>query len=102
MMAKVLTTGKLTNVHSNRHGNKTIIVTYIQGKLRLDYCFVLSRLIDHVIRCGFKSFHALIGTDHRGYYIDLSVKGLFDQRLSVIISPSESCIRSSHPRLVKR
>ena len=32
MMAQVLTAGRLTNVHANRHGNITNIATYIQGK----------------------------------------------------------------------
>ena len=32
IMTHVLTTGRLTDVHANRHGNKTDIATYIQGK----------------------------------------------------------------------
>ena len=58
--------------------------------------------MNHVIRCGFKAFLALIGANYRGYYIDLSMKRLFDRRLHAIISPAERCICSSHSRLIKR
>ena len=97
MMAKVLTAGRLTDIHANRHGLNTNIATYIRGKRRVDYCFASPRLMDHVLRCGFEAFHALIGSDHRGYYVDLSMQGLFDRRLPTIISPSERYIQSSHP-----
>ena len=32
MMAQVITAGKFTNVHANRHGNTTNIATYIWGE----------------------------------------------------------------------
>ena len=102
MMAQVLTADRLTDVHLNGLGNIANIVTYIWGKRRADYCFVSPRLMDYVIRCGFKAFHAQIGANHRGFYIGLSMKGLSDRRLHAIISPAKRCIRSSYPRLVKR
>ena len=58
--------------------------------------------MDYVLRCGFEAFYALIGSNHRGYYVDLSMQDLFDRRLPAIVSPAKRCIRSSHPRLVKR
>lgn len=73
----------------------------MQGKQHVDYCFVSNRLLDHVICRGFEAFHALIGSDHRGYFIDISMQGLFDRRLPPIINPIERCIRSSHPCLVR-
>ena len=72
------------------------------GKQRVEYCFVLPRLLDHVIRFGFEVFHALIGVGHQGYYINLAMKRLFDWRLPTIISHSERYIHSSHPKLVQR
>ena len=39
--------------------------------------------------------------DHRGYFVDLSMVGLFDQRLPAIVNLAKSCIRSNHPRLVQ-
>ena len=76
----MLTTSRLTNIHANRHGHEVNIATYIRDKRRVDYYFVLPRLLDHVIRCDFEAFHALIGAAHRGYYVDLAMKGLFDWR----------------------
>ena len=60
------------------------------------------RLIDHVIRCGFEVFRALIGSNHRGYFVDLSMIVLFDRQTPAIVSPAERCICNSYPRLVKR
>ena len=101
MIAQVLTAGRLTDMHTNCHGSKINIATYIQGKRRVNCCFVSTRLMDHVIRCDFEAFRALIGSDHRGYFIDLSMQGLFDRQLPAIVSPAERYFQSSHPRLVK-
>ena len=40
--------------------------------------------------------------DHRGYFIDLSIVGLFDQRLPAIVNPAERCIRNNHPQLIRK
>ena len=98
MMAKIISAGKLTDVHAHKHGHANI-ATYIRGQRRVDYCFVSPRLLDHVIRCGFEAFHARKVCNHRGYFLDLSMIGLFDQRLPSIVNPAERCIRSNHPRL---
>ena len=102
MMAQVITTGRLTDVHGHKHEHHTNIATYIRDKRRVDYCFVSPRIIDHVIRCGSEAFHARKKSDHRGYFVDLSMIGLFDRRLLVIVNPAEKCIWSSHPRLVRK
>ena len=73
MMAKILSAGKLTDVHAHKHGHANI-ATYIRGRRRVDYCFVSPRLLDHVIRCGFEAFHARKVCDHRGYFLDLLIK----------------------------
>ena len=41
-------------------------------------------------------------SDHRGYFVDISVAGLFDGRLPAIVNPAEQCIRSNHPHLVRK
>ena len=81
MMAKILAAGHLTDVHANKHGYGKNIATYIRGTRRVDYCFVSLQIIDHVIRCGIETFHARMRSDHRGYFVDISVAGLFDSRL---------------------
>ena len=99
MMAKIVSAGKLTDVHAHKHGHANI-ATYIRGRQRVDYCFVSPRILDHVLRCGFEAFNARKICDHRGQFVDLSMIGLFDRRLPTIVNPVERCIRSSHQRLV--
>ena len=41
-------------------------------------------------------------SDLKGYFVDISVEGLFDGRLPAIVNPAERCIRSNHPRLVRK
>ena len=77
MMAKILVAGNLTDVHAHKHGHANI-ATYIRGRRRVDYCFVSPRLLEHVLRCGFDAFHSRKVCDHRGYFLDLSMIGLFD------------------------
>ena len=59
-------------------------------------------MINHVLRCEFEAFHARKVCDHRGYFFDLSMVGLFDWRLLVIVNPAEQCICSNHPQLVQK
>ena len=101
MMAKVIAAGNLTDVHAHRHGHANI-ATYIRGRRQLDYCFVSPRILEHVLRCGFEAFHARKVCDHREYFVDLSMIGLFDRRLPAIVNPAERCICSNHPRLVRK
>ena len=60
------------------------------------------RILEHVLPCGFEAFHARKVCGHRGYFVDLSMIGLFDRRLPAIVNPVERCIRSNHPRLVRK
>ena len=101
MMAKVLVAGNLTNVHAHKHGHANI-ATYIRGRRQVDYCFASPRILEHVLRCGFEAFHARKVCDHRGYFVDWSMIGLFDRQLPVIVNPVEKCIRSNHPRLLQK
>ena len=101
MMAKIVSAGKLTDVHAHKYGHSNI-ATYIRWQRRVDYCFVAPRILDHVLRCGIEAFHARKVGDHRGAFVDLSMIGLFDQRLPTIVNPAERCIHSSHSRLVRK
>ena len=101
MMAKILSEGKLTGVHAHKHGHANI-ATYIQGRRRVDYCFVSPRILDHVFRCGIEAFHARKVCNHCGLFVHLSMIELFGWRLPTIINPAERCIRSNHPRIVRK
>ena len=88
MIAKVISAGQLTDVHAHKHGHINI-ATHIRGRRRVNYCFVSPRIQDHVLCCGFEAFHARKVCDHRGYFVDLSMVGLFDQRLPAIVNTVE-------------
>jgi hypothetical protein len=95
-MAKVLFAGNLTGAHSNQHGIVDI-TTYTRGTKRLDYVFVTPRLVDHILRSGYKSFHARTASDYRGYFVDFSLAGFLDRQLPSIFSASSRAIRGTHP-----
>jgi endonuclease/exonuclease/phosphatase family metal-dependent hydrolase len=64
-MSTVLSAGELTDAHEHQHG--TIgITTYTRGVKRLDYIFVTPRLVEHILRSGYESFHTRITSDHIG------------------------------------
>ena len=102
MMARVIAAGRLIDIDAHKHGHGKHIASYIQGKQSVDYCFVSPWIINHVIRCGFEAFYSRLQCDHRGCFVDLSMQGLFDRQLPPIVNPTERCIRSSHPRLVRK
>ena len=101
MMARILVKANLTDVHAHKHGHANT-ATYIRGRRRVYDCFVSPRILKHVLRCEFEVFHTRKVCDHRGYFLDLSMRGLFDRRLPAIVNPAEQCIRSNQPRLVIR
>ena len=88
MMAKLLSVSNLIDVHTHKHSHANI-ATYILGRRQVNYCFASPRILDHVFRCEFEAFHARKVCDHRGYFVDLSMVGLFDRRLPANVNPAE-------------
>jgi hypothetical protein len=95
-MSKVLSEGDLTDAHEHQHGTVDI-TTYTRGVKRLDYVFVTPRLVKHILRSGYESFHARISSDHRGYFVDFDLAGFLDRQLPSIFSASSRAIRGTHP-----
>jgi hypothetical protein len=79
-MATVLAAGDLTDAHEHQHGTM-YISTYTRGTRRLDYVFVTPRLVKHILRSGYESFHTRIASDHRGYFVDFDLAGFLDRQL---------------------
>ena len=92
----------LVDIHAHTHGYDYEIATYTDGVRRLDYAFLSRRLIDHVVRCGYERFCMRLATDHRGYFVDLSLRGLFDRQLPSLFSPSMRHIRGNDPRNIRK
>jgi hypothetical protein len=95
-MSAVLSAGDLTNVHGHQHGTIDI-TTYTRGVKRLDYVFITPRLVKHILRSGYKSFHTRIASDHRGYFVDFDLAGFLDRQLPLIFAASSRAIRGTHP-----
>ena len=78
-MARVLHAGDLTDIYHHKHGMSEEPVTYIRGSRRVDYAFASPRLLKRVLRMGYLPFHDVYSSDHRGYFVDLDLSGLFDR-----------------------
>jgi hypothetical protein len=81
-MSKVLSEGELTDAHKDQHG-PVDITTYTRGVKRLDYVFITPRLVEHILRSGYESFHARIPSDYRGYFVDFDLAGFLDRQLLI-------------------
>ena len=87
----------LQDVIAIHHGFDTNIATYKRGPRRIDYAFVSRRILNHVSACGYDRFDEALCSDHRGYYIDLSIPGLFGNALPTLCSPATRTIRGDQP-----
>ena len=58
---------------------------------------VFTEIVRGTCRCGFERFNMRLVTDHRGYFLDLSIVGLFDRHLPILYSPSECHIWGDNP-----
>ena len=92
----------LRDVHAFNHGYDDDIATYFRCSCRLDYVFVSCRIIDHVFCCGYEPFKARFPTNHRAYFVDFSIAGLFDRRLPILFSPSQRHISGNHPKNIRK
>jgi hypothetical protein len=95
-MTTVLSAGDLTDAHGHQHGIIDI-TAYTRGIRRLDYVFVMPRLVEHILRSGYESFHTRIASDHRGCFVDFDLAGFLYQQLPSIFSASSRAIRGTHP-----
>ena len=98
-LTKLMLEMELVDIHSHTHGFDCEIATHIDGIHRLDYMFISQRLIDHVVCCSYERFCMRLVTDHHGYFVDLSLWGLFDRQLPSLFSPNNvHHIRGNDPR----
>ena len=93
---------ELIDFHAFKHGFDCDIATWDRGSRRLDYFFLSRRFIDHVLHCGFERFYYRLSKDHRGYFVDLSIVGLFDQKLSILFVPALRYINGDHPGNIRK
>ena len=92
----------LQDVIAIQHGFDTNIATYKRGPRRIDYVFVSRRILNHVNACGYDRFDEILCSDHRAYYLDLSIPGLFGNDLPILCSPANRTIRGDQPSNVTK
>jgi endonuclease/exonuclease/phosphatase family metal-dependent hydrolase len=78
-MASVILAGKLSDVHSLRHGLDREKPTYARGTKRVDYILISERLTSYVRATGAEPFNFRIFSDHRGLFVDFALPGFFDR-----------------------
>ena len=69
-------------------------ITYIDGCRRVDYALASPRILNHVLRMGYLPFYEPFPSDHRGYFVDLDLAGLFDRRLPTIVNPTSRILKA--------
>jgi hypothetical protein len=80
-IAKVVADCNLVDVYAAKHALEEEVPTYSRGTKQLDYILMTPTVPSHVARCRANPFNHQFFWDHRGIYVDLELKGLFDQNL---------------------
>ncbi len=79
---KVVTECNLVDVYAATHGLEEEVPTYARGRKCLDYFLMTPSVASHVIRSVAEPFNHRFFSDHRGIFVDLELKGLFDRNLA--------------------
>jgi hypothetical protein len=98
---KVITECNLVDVYAATHGLEEEVPTYARGRKRLDYFLMTPSVASHVTRSGAEPFNHLFFLDHRGFFVDLELKGLFDRNLAPLARPTFGDIRLGSSRLTQ-
>ena len=77
----------LINVMTRKH-TLALPTTYARGHRCLDYAFATELVASAVERAGYEPFNSRFPTDHRSYFLDLSISTLFDIQLQ----PLAKCV----------
>jgi hypothetical protein len=80
-MSKVTDECHLINLMTRSHPGKQLPNTYARGHRCLDYAFGSEAVAAAVQYAGYEPFNSHFPTDHRPYYVDLSISSLFGLQL---------------------
>jgi exonuclease III len=79
---KVVTECNLVDVYAAKDGLEEEVPTYARGQKRLDHFLMTPSIASHVICSGAELFNHRFFSDHRGIFVNLEPKGLFDRNLA--------------------
>ena len=91
----------LVEVYAVSNGLAEGVTTDARGRKRLDYFLMTPSVASHVTRSGAEPFNHRFFSDHRGIFVDLELKGLFDRNLARLARPTFRDIRSGSSRLIQ-
>jgi hypothetical protein len=94
-MAKLIQHCKLINLMTRRHA-APLPNTYARGHRCLDYAYGTELVANAVTKAGYEPFNSRFPTDHRVYFIDLSVSTLFDIQLQPLAKHEPRVLQSAN------
>jgi exonuclease III len=80
-MRKVMDECQLVDIMKRQHPGQQLPSTYARGHRCLDYALATAAVAEAVQYAGYEPFNSHFPTDHRPYYIDLSIPILFGLQL---------------------
>jgi hypothetical protein len=76
-MRKLMDECQLVDIMKYRHPGQQLPNTYARGHRCLDYALATAKVAEAVQHAGYEPFNSHFPTDHRPYYIDISIPSLF-------------------------
>ena len=80
-MRKVMDECQLVDIMKYQHPGQQLPNTYAQGHCYLDYALATAKVAEAVQYAGYEPFNLHFPTDHRPYFIDISIPILFGFQL---------------------
>lgn len=95
-MKKLLDESHLIDIMRSRHPDQQLPNTYARGHRCLDYAFGTEAVIEAVRYAGYEPFNSQFPTDHRPYFIDLSITNLFGFNLQPLAKYEPRVLRATN------
>ena len=92
----------LFNVFEQRLDSRDLPRTHSRGSLAVDHIWATPLVLDHIVHAGMAPFGGMCESDHRGLYIDLDEKMLFQPDDVKIVYHDFRRLKSNMPKRVKR
>jgi hypothetical protein len=90
----------LIDFHTSRHNEAASTATYARGTKKIDYILITPELPPLVTRSGMLPFYTGIHTDHRGLFIDINSKALFQGKIAKLYHNLKRILSSKMPKSV--
>ena len=81
----------MTRLHT-----RPLPTTYTRGHRCLDYVFATEHVVSAIIKAGFEPFNIRYPTDHRSYFVDLSITGLFGVQIQPLATYEPRVLESTN------